>query len=307
MSWRLFSFGIALAAVFTAYQRADFAIPLSTHSAALSLRDFWHRTFMQYAFWQPYVLSEQSHVTQHPPPTDALSPALAKAAREAAQLKPEKQERMPVFFISHGTPEALYQEDSLPYKSWQSIGRQIVDLNPTAIVAVSSHWEGEDDDIYVNSMDSENELLCMSYRRPTKVQYIPYLMPSSLLLSHALTVPCRRLQGLSATVLPGDFLELRLERDLHDSYQRVAQAKDPSYTETTWTRFVSIVGLCDADKADVDPISGLWIPMKAMFNGSTSIPIIQLSLFNTGNSKRAIKLGSALRSLRSVCCLGLSS
>jgi hypothetical protein len=197
MSWRLFSFGIALAAVFTAYQRADFAIPLSTHSAALSLRDFWHRTFMQYAFWQPYVLSEQSHVTQHPPPTDALSPALAKAAREAAQLKPEKQERMPVFFISHGTPEALYQEDSLPYKSWQSIGRQIVDLNPTAIVAVSSHWEGEDDDIYVNSMDSENELLCMSYRRPIKVQYNS--------ISHAFLlspVPCfnRSVQTTSRTI-----------------------------------------------------------------------------------------------------------
>ena len=162
MSWRLFSFGIALAAVFTAYQRADFQIPLSTHSAALSLRDFWHRTFMQYAFWQPYVLSEQSHSVQHAPPKEALNPAQARAAREAEMAKPKKQERMPVYFISHGTPETLFQQESLPYQSWQSVGRQIAELNPTAIVAVSSHWEGLDDYIYVNTLDSQTELLCMS-------------------------------------------------------------------------------------------------------------------------------------------------
>lgn len=161
MSWRLFSFGIALAAVFTAYQRADFQIPLSTHSAALSVKDFWHRTFMQYAFWQPYLLSEQSHVV-HPPPKEALNPAQAKAARDAELRKPQKPERMPVFFVSHGTPDALMLEpDSLPYQSWQSVGRQIEDLKPTAIVAVSSRWEGVDRDVYVSGGDGANELLCM--------------------------------------------------------------------------------------------------------------------------------------------------
>lgn len=177
MSWRLFSFGIALAAVFTAYQRADFAIPLSTHDAALSLRDFWHRTFMQYAFWQPYVLSERSHVVQHPPPTDALSPAQAKAARDAElKKKSYKPERMPVYFISHGTPDALMlPHDSLPYQSWQSVGRQIADLNPTAIVAVSSRWEGQDNDVYVTSGDAENELLCMSASKPSRNEAFSFL------------------------------------------------------------------------------------------------------------------------------------
>lgn len=39
--------------------------------------------------------------------------------------------------------------------------------------------------------------------------------------------------------------------------------------------------------------------MKAMFNGSSSIPIVQLSLLDTGNAKQAVKLGNALQSLRS--------
>lgn len=46
--------------------------------------------------------------------------------------------RMPVVFVSHGAPDALLKAPDA-VASWREIGRQVPE--PTAILAVSAHWE----------------------------------------------------------------------------------------------------------------------------------------------------------------------
>ncbi|WVR00174.1 hypothetical protein IAU59_007316 [Kwoniella sp. CBS 9459] len=51
-----------------------------------------------------------------------------------------------VYFISHGGPPTIEQHHSGPYKAWQKFGRMINSetLKPKGIIAVSAHWENED-------------------------------------------------------------------------------------------------------------------------------------------------------------------
>ena len=118
----------------------------------------------------PYVLSEQSHVVQHPPPEDALTPAQRKAAGlddeqkqeedgEANTIAIQPMPKMPAYFISHGSPDIMFKPESLPYKSLQALGDEIMLHKPKAIVVASSHWIGDELVIYVNNGE-ENPLIC---------------------------------------------------------------------------------------------------------------------------------------------------
>lgn len=124
----------------------------------------------------PYILSEQTHIVQHPPPKDALTPAQRKAleAQEqgggqstassvdddtATTVKIQPVAKMPAYFISHGAPDVMFEPESLPYKSLQTLGDEIKQHNPKAIVVASSHWIGDELVIYVNDGE-ENPLIC---------------------------------------------------------------------------------------------------------------------------------------------------
>lgn len=164
MSWRLFSFGVALAACIHAYLNPESSIfPRTATEAQLKLRDFWHRTWFLHQA-SPYVLSEQTHIVQHPPPKDALTPAQRKALEEQeegqdAPITTFPVGRMPAYFISHGTKDTRFHPESLPYKSWQALGVEIVQQRPKAIVVVSSQWKGPEYRILVND-DVNNNLIC---------------------------------------------------------------------------------------------------------------------------------------------------
>ena len=201
MSLRLFSFGILIAAIYTAYNAStspassagsSSSSPLSRSSLASAWSSlshspsFWHRTFFPYSFLNPYF-TEQSHIVQHPPPKDALSPALAKKAREAAARAESRRNAAPVwpvYFISNGghdgrigrelllagtSADGLDGEEggrglSMQYRSWRDIGNEILPPNtaakrPKGIVIVSSGWEGEHDTVYVNS-GPDNAPIC---------------------------------------------------------------------------------------------------------------------------------------------------
>lgn len=176
MSLKLLSFGIALGAIFYALQNPT-VIPLSTSEASFKLKEFWYRTyFMQQN--APYLPREQSHIVQHPPPKDALSPAhLAKqegggnagvgagagaggaATGALADVEIKPVQRAPVYFISHGGPPSTFEQDSMPWRAWQSLGKEIAEYNPSAIVVASPYWLGEANAVYVNN-GPENPLMC---------------------------------------------------------------------------------------------------------------------------------------------------
>jgi hypothetical protein len=117
---------------------------------------------------------------QHPPPKDALSPALAKKAREAAARAESRRNAAPVwpvYFISNGGHDGRIGRElllagadadgsnteggarglSMQYRSWRDIGNEILPPNaavkrPKGIVVVSSGWEGEHDTVFVNNV-----------------------------------------------------------------------------------------------------------------------------------------------------------
>jgi hypothetical protein len=155
MVFRWLTIGVAIGAALYAYQNPT-AIPLSSSEASLRLREFWHRTFLFHQ-GSPYEggLFEQSHIKQHPPPKDALSPAVAKKQAEEAAVREAKLARakqaVPSYFISHGSPPNIVQPESLQYGAWQSVGKEILDLKPKAIVVASPYWLGEGDGVQVNT------------------------------------------------------------------------------------------------------------------------------------------------------------
>ena len=114
----------------------------------------------------PYVLSEQTHIVQHPPPKDALTPAqrvaldnLDGAKEDDTTVAIQPIAKMPTYFISHGSPDVLFETESLPYKSLQALGEEIKSHKPKAIIVASSHWIGDEMVIYVNNGE-ENPLIC---------------------------------------------------------------------------------------------------------------------------------------------------
>ena len=157
MVLRWLTLGVAIGAFLYTYRNPS-QVPLSTSEASLKLREFWYRTFfMQQS--APY-LTEQSHIAEHPSSKNALSPVQAQnALHNEPPITAAAIYRMPVYFISHGLPSAMYEPDSLPYKAWQSVGQEILDWNPKAILVASSGWEGANGGIQVNT-GSENPLIC---------------------------------------------------------------------------------------------------------------------------------------------------
>lgn len=130
----------------------------------------------------PYVLSEQTHVVQHPPPKDALTPAQRKALEEKEEEEKDANTiaiqpiaKMPAYFISHGSPDIMFQPDSLPYKSLQALGNEIKQHNPKAIVVASSHWIGDELVVYVNNGE-ENSLICRLHLSNTRSARGPLLI-----------------------------------------------------------------------------------------------------------------------------------
>lgn len=167
MVLRWLSAGIAIGAAIYAYQNPehlemrlrlpDFGQLGSSFDAASmqNLQEFWHRTFHMTSTHLPF--REQSHIRQHPPPKDALHPRHKSKKPKPVKTKPQ----MPMFFVSHGNPSTMFETESMPYRSWQNIGQEIRELNPKAIVVTSSHWEGNDPEVYVNT-DVDNPLICGS-------------------------------------------------------------------------------------------------------------------------------------------------
>ncbi|KAL1863637.1 hypothetical protein Plec18167_000733 [Paecilomyces lecythidis] len=62
--------------------------------------------------------------------------------------------RTPVYFISHGGPNVMYERDHPAYAKLQELGREITTkVKPRAVVVFSAHWQAGRDTIQVNTAE----------------------------------------------------------------------------------------------------------------------------------------------------------
>lgn len=83
-------------------------------------------------------------------------------------------QRAPVYFLSHGGPDVMYNKDHAVYSVLQDIGKEITQkVKPKAVVVFSAHWQAKQDLIHVNNA-VETDLIYDFYGFPDymyKVQY----------------------------------------------------------------------------------------------------------------------------------------
>ncbi|KAE8132616.1 Extradiol ring-cleavage dioxygenase, class III enzyme, subunit B [Aspergillus pseudotamarii] len=89
--------------------------------------------------------------------TPAVSREISKTAasrKTAGGSSSEKMSRTPIYFLSHGGPNVMYQTDHPAYKKLGQIGKEITTkVKPKAVVVFSAHWQAGRDMIQVNTAE----------------------------------------------------------------------------------------------------------------------------------------------------------
>lgn len=84
-----------------------------------------------------------------------VSTALRSSRQQPLHITTTMTNRTPVYFLSHGGPNIMEDVQHPAYKKLQEIGQEITGkVKPKAIVVFSAHWQGFQDTIEVNTMES---------------------------------------------------------------------------------------------------------------------------------------------------------
>ncbi|KAJ0424374.1 putative aromatic ring-opening dioxygenase LigB subunit [Aspergillus carlsbadensis] len=102
--------------------------------------------------------------------------SVATAAVDSSKTKPiptspvvsgDKKMKTPVYFLSHGGPNIMYDVDHPAYKELGKIGREITTkVKPRAVVVFSAHWQAGRDAVQVNTAEM-TELIYDFYGFPS--------------------------------------------------------------------------------------------------------------------------------------------
>ncbi|KAJ5054006.1 uncharacterized protein L3040_000292 [Drepanopeziza brunnea f. sp. 'multigermtubi'] len=75
--------------------------------------------------------------------------------------------RTPVYFLSHGGPNIMYEKDHPVFPKLQEIGREITQrVKPKAVVVFSAHWQAKPNAIEINTFE-DTELIYDFYGFPS--------------------------------------------------------------------------------------------------------------------------------------------
>ena len=153
-------------------------------SSDRSTGTIWEAALRAFSPVAPFFNSLAHDHRQPAPPFDALTPsrqqremdkaaaaaervaraAVVRQASSEAQLT--AQHRMPVYFVSHGSPMTMFEPESKPARAWARMGEDVRErIRPKAIVFVSAHWEGERDAVLVTDQ-ATNDLTYDYYGFP---------------------------------------------------------------------------------------------------------------------------------------------
>ncbi|KAF5865386.1 hypothetical protein ETB97_004203 [Aspergillus alliaceus] len=84
----------------------------------------------------------------------STSPVSREVLKTASDKTGDKMSRTPIYFLSHGGPNDMYQTDHPAYKKLGQIGREITTkVKPKAVVVFSAHWQAGKDTIQVNTAE----------------------------------------------------------------------------------------------------------------------------------------------------------
>ncbi|PGG98438.1 hypothetical protein AJ79_08879 [Helicocarpus griseus UAMH5409] len=93
-------------------------------------------------------------ITGRPLSTTTTSSSSSATAVQGSVKMPSTGARTPVYFLSHGGPNVMYQHDHPAYRKLQEIGREITSkVKPRAVVVFSAHWQASKDTIEVNNAE----------------------------------------------------------------------------------------------------------------------------------------------------------
>ncbi|KAJ5180117.1 hypothetical protein N7492_003327 [Penicillium capsulatum] len=113
----------------------------------------------------PAVVSPFRRVLRWPFSQTVASTSPSRTAATAAQqhsgFRSEKSPipaaskmKTPVYFLSHGGPNIMFDVDHPAYRKLGEIGREITQkVKPRAVVVFSAHWQGGQDTVHVNTAE----------------------------------------------------------------------------------------------------------------------------------------------------------
>lgn len=160
--------------------------------------------------------------------------------------------KTPVYFISHGGPNIMYNTDHPVYPQLQKIGREITQkVKPKAVVVFSAHWQGERDVIEINTFEN------------TELIYDFYGFPS------------------------------------HYYRETFSNKGSPAVAKKVIDSLTAAGIKTEGMRRGLD--HGVWACFKVAFNEKTNplnVPVVQVSLFATGNPVQHLALGRAVSRLR---------
>ncbi|KAJ5772320.1 hypothetical protein N7520_002849 [Penicillium odoratum] len=90
------------------------------------------------------------------PLSASASASIGASAAVKAKISQNESYKMktPIYFLSHGGPNVMYDVDHPAYRKLSQIGREITTkVKPRAVVVFSAHWQGGRDTIYVNTAE----------------------------------------------------------------------------------------------------------------------------------------------------------
>ncbi|KAJ5640731.1 Extradiol ring-cleavage dioxygenase class III enzyme subunit B [Penicillium herquei] len=83
------------------------------------------------------------------------SAAVLKGKTSSIENSSSFKMKTPIYFLSHGGPNIMYNEEHPAYRKLGQIGREITTkVKPRAVVVFSAHWQGGKDTIYVNTAET---------------------------------------------------------------------------------------------------------------------------------------------------------
>ncbi|KFY36208.1 hypothetical protein V494_05222 [Pseudogymnoascus sp. VKM F-4513 (FW-928)] len=160
--------------------------------------------------------------------------------------------RTPVYFVSHGGPNIMYETSHPAYTRLTALGGEITTkVKPKAVLVLSAHWEGTATTLSINSAAS--------------------------------------------TPLIYDFGGF----PAHYYRAKYPHTGSPALAQTA-LRLLADAGI-PAKPATRGLDHGVWVPFSILFNPETnplSVPVVQLSIFDSDSGDAHYSLGEALASLR---------
>ncbi|KAI9809303.1 MAG: hypothetical protein M1825_002594 [Sarcosagium campestre] len=167
--------------------------------------------------------------------------------------------RTPVYFLSHGGPNLMFDRAHPAYKKLQAIGRDVTGrIKPRAVVVFSAHWQAEKTKVHVNTAEGA-DLIYDFYNFPKEYYQVKYPNVGS-------NAVAQRVLDLLQTAGIGAKGSLLAERSV--------------YVEMSGAEKRMILAAFDPEK---NPLH---------------VPIVQVSLFDSDNADQHYRLGQAVAALR---------